>query len=260
GLRGKAETGEVSLRAAVVASRSDPAAARRLAHAALLQTSDALRAADALAIAMPGATLLVSSPVAASGVRPSEHAEAWRAYASRASALAPGLEQAVSRLHDVLARPASDPGGAWRGVTRAAPGPGAELSPRARPREGGAASENALFRLSGRQPHPRLGAGLVSVLVPPPALEPDPARAPATAALLNEGEAREPTPFDALGGWCVHPDSGLAHVSFVPALAVEDHTAALLARHAAERRRWAASFLADVARVRSSGHAAAPRP
>src|SRR6185503_13256666 len=51
---------EVSLRASVIARPGDgDPAARLLAHAALLQVGEALRAADALAIELPDAALLV---------------------------------------------------------------------------------------------------------------------------------------------------------------------------------------------------------
>jgi hypothetical protein len=111
-----------------------------------------------------------------------------------------------------------------------------------------------------RQPHPALGAGLLTALVPPPGLEPVAARVAATAALLNEGEAREWTGCDALGGWCVHPAAGLAHVSFVPALALEPGTAGRLAWQAGMRARWTVAFLAHVAAARvASGPAANPQ-
>jgi hypothetical protein len=102
-----------------------------------------------------------------------------------------------------------------------------------------------------RQPHPRLGGGLLLALVPPPGIEPVAERTAATAALLNEGEAREWTGCDALGGWCVHPAAGLAHVAFVPALAIEPGTAERLAWQAGMRARWASTFLAHVAESRA---------
>jgi hypothetical protein len=107
--------------------------------------------------------------------------------------------------------------------------------------------------VSATQPHPRLGAGLVLVLVPPPALEPVAERAAATASLLNEAEAREWTAVDQLGGWCVHPAAGLAHVLFMPALAVEDDTAEVLAWQAGVRTRWATAFVKRVAALRAPG-------
>ena len=113
----------------------------------------------------------------------------------------------------------------------------------------------ALLRVSASQPHPRLGAGLVFVLVPPAETEPVAERAHATAALLNEGEVREWTGADALGGWCVHPAAGLAHVLFMPALAVEQDTAPALAWQAGMRARWATAFVARVAALRPPGAA-----
>jgi len=76
------------------------------------------------------------------------------------------------------------------------------------------------------------------------------ARSFATAALLNEGEAREATGFDAFGAWCVHPAAGLAHVAFHPLLLFEEELAGRLAWEAGLRARWARAFLALVARMR----------
>src|SRR5262249_48009623 len=112
----------------------------------------------------------------------------------------------------------------------------------------------ALRRGGARQPPPGLGPGVLTALSPPADLEPVAERAAATAALLNEGEAREWTGFDQLGGWCVHAASGLAHVSFVPAAALEPETGALLAWQAGVRARWARSFLARVAGMRPAAN------
>jgi hypothetical protein len=98
----------------------------------------------------------------------------------------------------------------------------------------------------------------LTALVPPPAIEPQADRAAATAALLNEGEAREWTDCDALGGWCVHPAAGLAHVSFIPALALAPGVAERLAWQAGTRARWVTAFLADVAAARARGPSGNP--
>jgi len=242
-LRWNGERGEVSLRASVIARPGDGgAAARALAHAALLQVGEALLAADALAVELPAARLLASAPPDGRARAAAEQVEAWRAYAMGAAARARDVEEAVARLRALAPAP-------WVRVTHAAHGLDAELASEAG-HEAAPHAARALLRVSARQPHPRLGAGLVTALVPPAALEPDPARAAATAALLNEGEAREWTGVDALGGWCVHPSAGLTHVSFVPALALEPETAERLAWQAGTRARWAAAFL---------GHAAASR-
>lgn len=252
-LRWNGERGEVSLRASVIARPGDGGvAARALAHAALLQVGEALLAADALAVELPAARLLTSTPPDGREPAVTEHAEAWRAYAQGAAPRARDVDEAVARLAAV--RPAP-----WLRVTHAAHGLDAELAaPGAHAADAHAA--RALLRVSARQPHPRLGAGLVVALVPPPGLEPDPARAAATAALLNEGEAREWTAVDALGGWCLHPSAGLAHVSFVPALALESGTAERLAWQAGARARWATAFLGHVSGLRDAGGGSGAAP
>ena len=250
-LRWDSLTGEVSLRAAVIARPGDSsAAARRLSHAALLQVGEALLAADALAVALPGASLVVPPPPIA-GLPVLAQAEAWRAYAAEAAALAGSVTAIVARLASVSPAP-------WQRVTRAAHGLDAEIACAPGGGAGGPAPSTALLRVSALQPHPRLGAGLVLVLVPPPQLEPVAERAQATASLLNEAEAREWTGVDQLGGWCAHPAAGLSHVVFMPALAVEDDTAEVLAWQAGVRARWASAFVAKVASLRESGRGAEP--
>ena len=242
-LRWDSASGELSLRAAIVAHPGDPsAAARRLSHAALLQIGEALQAADALIVSLPGATLLTpSAPNATPAVL--DQAQAWQAYAFQAAALADGVAANVARLAALQPGP-------WARVTRAAHGLDAEIAcglPLATP---GPGQGMALLRVSATQAHPRLGAGLVLVLVPPPETEPVPERAAATAALLNEAETHERTGMDQLGGWCVHPAAGLSHVLFMPALAVEEDTAEVLAWQAGARARWATAFVARVAAMR----------
>jgi hypothetical protein len=249
-LRWESQSGAVSLRAAVIARPGDSgSAARRLSHAALLQVGEALLAVDALVTALPGASLLTPPPPVA-GLGVVEQAEAWRVYAAGAAGRAEALRAGI----DVLAAISPAP---WARVTRAAHGLDAEIAcaPEA---GGGTGHELALLRVSASQPHPRLGAGLMLVLVPPPGTEPVPERAHATASLLNEAEAREWTGVDQLGGWCVHAAAGLAHVVFVPALAVEDDTAVVLAWQAGVRARWATAFMAGVGTLREPGRAAPP--
>jgi hypothetical protein len=239
-LRWDAERGEVSLRASAIARPGDAgAAARLLAHAALLQVGEALRAADALSIELPDASPL--TPPAPGGLVPDPVAEveAARAYASAAPAHAAMLEQAIVMLARLSPAP-------WVRATHAAHGFDAELEADPAHRAPAPHAARWLLRASVRQPHPRLGTGLLTALVPPPGLEPVAERVAATAALLNEGEAREWTGCDALGGWCVHAAAGLAHISFVPALALDDDTAVRLAWQAGTRARWAAAFLAHV--------------
>ena len=258
-LRWDGERGEVSLRASVVAhQKTGDAAARLLAHAALLQVGEALRAADALAIEMPGATLLTAPHPPSAGTRrgasldPVAQVEAGRAYAAGAASRAVELEQAMAALAALAPAP-------WARSTRAAHGIDAELLSEVAPP--GAPGQGApwLLRVSASQPHPRLGGGLLTALVPPQEFEPVAGRQAATAALLNEGEAREWTGCDALGGWCVHPAAGLAHMSFIPALALEAGTAERLAWQAGMRARWAAAFLAQVA-ISRAGRGPAGNP
>ena len=245
-LRWDGERGEVSLRASAVARPGDGgAAARLLAHAALLQAGEALRAADALAIELPEATLLAPPPPHGGPLEPVEQVAAADAYAHGARSRTDVLEQAIA----ALARASPAP---WRRSTQAAHGLDAELEAGTEPASSTPTAARWLLRASVRQPHPGLGAGLLTALVPPPGLEPVAERAAATAALLNEGEAREWTGCDALGGWCVHPSAGLAHVSFVPALVLEAGTAERLAWQAGMRARWAAAFLGEVGRSRAA--------
>jgi hypothetical protein len=240
-LRWDSQTQQVSMRAAVVARPGDGnAAARRLSHAALLQIGEALRAADSLAVEMPGSTLVTPPPPVAGQAAVVAQVEAWRAFAEGGAPLAEQITNDVAALMNIAPAP-------WLRVTRAAHGLDAEILC-VPPHQASAPGEGvALLRVSASQPHPQLGPGLVFVLVPPPDTEPMLERAPATAALLNEAEAREWTGADQLGGWCVHPSVGLAHVSFVPAMAVEDDTAQVLAWQAGTRARWVRGFLASVA-------------
>jgi hypothetical protein len=249
GLRWDSERGTVSLRAAVVVRAGDGgAAARRLSHAALLQIGEALRVADELAVAFPAAAPVTGLDAAGREWEAVETAESWRTYAHGAAEAAASLAAAIARLPRLAPAP-------WVRAAAAAHGVDAELACRA----GGAGAAPgeglALLRLSDRQPHPRLGAGLVAVLVLPPDAEPVAERAAATAALLNEAESREWTGADQLGAWCVHPMAGLSHVQFLPALAVEEDSLERLAWQAGARARWATAFLERIAALRAEGGA-----
>lgn len=245
-LRWDSQTGEVSMRCGIIARPGDAGApARRLCHGALLQVGESLRAADALAIELPAAALATPPPPLA-GLAVVEQAETWQAYAHEAPGLAASLARQVATLAGVSPAP-------WLHVTRAAHGLDAEIACAPEHPPSASGQGMALLRISAFQAHPRLGAGLVVVLVPPPETEPVPERAYATAALLNEAESREWTGVDQLGGWCVHPSAGLSHVTFVPALAVEEDTAEVLAWQAGMRARWAVAFAGKVAALRTGG-------
>ncbi len=242
-LRWDSQSGEISLRAAVIARPNDAGSpARRLCHAALLQVGEALRASDALAVELPAATLALPPPALA-GLPVVEQSETWQAYANEAPGLAASVAERVSALAGVSPAP-------WLRVTRAAHGLDAEIACVPAHQQAAPGQGMALLRISATQAHPQLGAGLVLVLVPPPGTEPVAERAYATAALLNEAEAREWTGVDQLGGWCVHPAAGLSHVAFMPALAVEEDTAEVLAWQAGMRARWATAFVAKVTAMR----------
>jgi hypothetical protein len=243
-LRWDGADGSVSLAAVAEARAGAAEAGRRLASAALLQLGDAARDAEALAAALGGTRAISAPPGGPPRAGTDPLCEAWRRFAETPADAAPlreALEQAAAMtpppwlrvrvdadgLHAELACP--DPGGAAAN----APGEGA-----------------ATLHLVATQAHPSLGPGLLAVLRPPMAIEPVAERRVATAALLNEGEAREATGFDAFGAWCVHPTAGLAHVAFHPALLFEASLPAHLAWEAGLRGRWARVFLALVARLR----------
>ncbi len=243
-LRLDSTTGELWLRAAVVARAGDSLpASQRLSHAALLQAGDSLRAADALAVEFPEARL-VTPPAPVAGLGVVEQVEAWQAYAERGTALAARIAASVAALPSI--RPAP-----WLRVSAAPHGLDAEIGCVPAHQQNAPGEGVALLRISANQAHPRLGAGLVVVLVPPPAMEPVAERAPATSVLLNEAEAREWTGVDTLGGWCVHPTVGLSHALFMPALAVDDDTVEVLAWQAGVRARWAVQFVERIAAMRS---------
>ena len=177
------------MRCGVVARPNDSGApARRLCHAALLQVGESLRAADGLAVELPGA-MLATPPAPLAGLPVVAQTETWQAYANEAPGLAAALAEQVSALAGVSPAP-------WLRVTRAAHGLDAEIAC-APPHQLTSPGQGiALLRISATQAHPQLGAGLVCVLVPPSETEPVAERVYATAALLNEAEAREWTGVD----------------------------------------------------------------
>src|SRR5262249_37661620 len=121
-LRLDGERGEISLSAGVVARPGDgDAAARRLAHAALLQIGEALLAADELAVEPPGSTLLAGAAPGGGPWTVVEQAEAGRAYAAGAEARAGVVRSALSRLASLSPAP-------WSRSTPAAHGLDAELA------------------------------------------------------------------------------------------------------------------------------------
>lgn len=251
-LRWDSTTGEVSLRAAVIARPGGPdlPVAQRLSHAAMLQVGDAVRTADSLAVEFPEARLLTSAPPQP-GLEAVPQVEAWQAYAEQGAALATDLAAQVASAAGLSPAP-------WLRVTRAPHGIDAEIACAPDHERTGPGQGVALLRVSAAQSHPRLGPGLVMVLVPPPDTEPKPERAPATAVLLNEAEAREWTGVDALGGWCVHPSSGLSHVTFMPAIVLHEDTLGVLAWQAGIRARWAVGLCARVEAMRASRGGATP--
>ena len=248
-LRWNAESGVLSLRCAALAHDGDLAAAStRLAHAALLQLG---RAADAQAqlaaeLAAPPAPLTLAENPDGSLL------EAWRTYA--AAGQQPGAWDGAAALQAAAAMQPPP----WLRVRADGAGLHAELPAAleqgAQPGSAPGAGV-ALLRLIAAQPHPRLGAGLLAVLEPAADAEPVRERVAATAALLNEGEAREWVGVDQMGGWCVHPDRGLVFVLFVPALACEGGIAQHVAWQMAGRANWSRRFLAQVAQMRRAAGA-----
>jgi hypothetical protein len=244
-LRWNAETGVVSLRCAVLAHDAEvPAAASRLAHAALLQLGAAAAARSPLVAELGG----TSAPLTLAEHPDAALLEAWRAYAD--AGLKPGAWDGAGALQEAAAMQPPP----WLRVRVDAAGLHAELPAALEqgPQPGSAPGAGvALLRLIAGQPHPRLGAGLLAVLEPPADAEPVRERVAATAALLNEGESREWSGVDQLGAWCVHPDRGLVFVVFVPALACAPGIAQTMAWQMAMRAAWSRRFLAQVAQLRT---------
>ena len=246
--RWDAESGLVSLHASVTADASDaPRAAQRLAHAALLQVSEGF-AARALGESLGGEPPAASAPGALPRQVPSPLGDAWRAYAERGAGSSPFDEGLLVRVMSAEPAPWTrlqpTPGGFHAELPAAGPG---DPEPGRTPGAG-----TALLRVQTGQPNPRLGAGLLLLLSAPVEAEPVAARAGATAALLNEAEAREWTGLDQLGGWCVHPDAGLVHATFLPALVAQEALLERLVWQSAARARWMRGFLARVAALRTT--------
>ncbi len=246
--RWDAETGLVSLHACVTAGASDAAwAAQRLAHAALLQITESL-AASVLTQELGGEP--PADCVPGGGVReaPSALSEIGHTYAERGSLGAALSESALATVRSAQPAPWSRiepaPGGFHAELPAAAPGD---------PRPGSApGAGSALLRVQTAQAHPRFGSGLLVLLSAPVDAEPVSARFAATAALLNEAEAREWTGLDQLGGWCVHPDAGLVHATFLPALVMQEGLIERLMWQSAARARWMRGFLARVSQLRTT--------
>lgn len=258
GPRWNGDTGDVTLHAAVTLP-TDPdrlgfgRAAALLAHAAVLQLGDAERWADALAGALAATRADATPPGRPPRAEPDALLEAADVYALRGAKPTPWSAEVLQSFATLSEAP-------WSRVNAAAGRFDAELPDASAPTP---AEGTALLRMSGVERHPRLGAGLLVMMQPPASVEPVPERRAATAALLGEAEAREwlpaegPWSADALGGWCVHPQHGLAHVAFFPALADRPDLLESIARGAALRARWVRGFLAKVAAMRDGGAARA---
>lgn len=258
-LRWNGETGDVSLHASVtLAGEPDRLgfgrAAALLAHAALLQLGDAERFAAALAEPLAGASAASAPPGLPAREEADPLVEAGDAYAMRGAGESPWTRDVFAAFATLEAPPWTR-ANADAGVFDAEVRSGEATSPAE------AAAHTSLLRMTGAQRHPRLGAGLLVMLQPPAAVESVPERRHATAALLNEAEAREwlpaeaPWTADGLGQWCVHPQHGLAHVAFLPRLADRPDLLEAVARGAALRARWVPEFLAKVAAMRPSSGA-----
>lgn len=247
-LRWNGDDRTVSLHAgALVRAGGAARAAGVLATAALLQLADAARDRATLARELGGVAADSAPPGRAGRGAADPLLEGWRRVAEAgAAAGAP----AAARLEALAA---TDPP-PWTLAHVDASGLHAEL-PCALPGESPAGSAPgagvALFHLLASQPHPAWGPGVVAALSLPPEAEPVPERAVATAALLNEAEARESVPCDALGAWCVHPQAGLSFVAFWPALLEEPGLLEGLAWEAGRRARWARAFLAKAHALRA---------
>ncbi|MFN8586998.1 MAG: hypothetical protein U0704_04275 [Candidatus Eisenbacteria bacterium] len=246
-LRWNGDAKTVSLCATVYVRPGDAEfAGRELATAALLQLADAARDGDALAADLDGELAASAAPGGDLRTEPDALLDGWRQVAEAGAKPSPFTAQ---RLQAVSAAK----GAPWLRVRVDGGGLHAEL-PCALAGEsepGSAPGANvALAHLLHAQPHPALGAGLLGVLTLPPQAEPVRERVVATAALLNEAEAREHTGVDGTGAWCFHPQAGLAFVTFVPALLDEPARIERLVGALAGRAAWARAFLARIARMR----------
>ncbi len=249
-LRWNGDDRTLSLHASALVRAGDEArAANALAVAALFQMADAARDAQALARELGAVTGESAPPGGVPRTAPDPLVEGWRRVAEHGAGAGPFTRERLDGVAAVDAPP-------WERVHVDDSGLHAEIAcalPGESPAGSAPGAGVALLHLLGSQPHPAYGAGLVAALSLPPEAESVPERAVSTAALLNEAEAREPGDFDTLGAWCVHPQAGLAFVSFWPALLDESGLAERLAREAGRRARWARDFLARA-------HALRPEP
>lgn len=243
-LRWNGETRAVTLESATcVRTGREAVAARDLAAAIVLMLGEAGREREWLADALGGTDAVSAAPGTSVRAEPDALTEAWRGFAcdpEDAPPLAEWLERAA------LTEPAP-----WRRATMQGGGLHAELPLAAEP--GHAPGEGvAMLHLVAQPPHPVLGAGLLSVLRLPPTSATGASRplGPATAALLNEAEAREVTGFESPGAWCVHPAAGFAHVAFVAAALTDEESPVSLAWLAGRRARWAEGVFEHVAGLR----------
>jgi hypothetical protein len=247
-LRWNGDDRTVSLHAAVLARPGEEArAATMLTTAALFQLGDAARDAHVLARELGGVLASSAPPGLPPRGAPDPLVEAWRRFAETGAEPGPFTRERLEATAAMAPPP-------WTLVHVDEAGLHGEV-PCALPGEAPAGSAPgagvALVHLLASQPHPVLGAGVIGALSLPPEAEPVPERAVSTAVLLNEAEARESLPFDALGAWCVHPQAGLSFVTFRPALLETPDTLERLAWDLAHRARWARGFLDRVHALRA---------
>lgn len=240
-LRWNGDDRTVTLQASALARAGEEArVASVLTTAALLQLGDVARDASALAHEL-GAVLADSSPPGgAPRTQADSLVEGWREIAEAGAGASPFTR---ARLEAAAAMDAPP----WKLVHVDDAGLHAELPcalPGEAPAGSGPGAGVALLHLLASQPHPAYANGVVAALSLPPEAEPVAERAVSTSALLNEAEAREPLEFDGLGAWCVHPQAGLAFVSFWPAMLDAPGLLERLAVSSAARARWAREFLA----------------
>ncbi len=246
-LRWNGDAGTVSLVSSVYARVGEhERPARDLAMAALLQLADAARDGASLATDLDGELADSAPPSEARRTEPDALLEGWRDVAEAGARPTPFTALRLQTASAMADAP-------WARVGVDGAGLHAELpcSVEGDPAPGSAPGAGvALLHLLTTQPHPRLGAGIVAALTLPPYAEPVRERMMATAALLNEAEAREYTLVDGTGAWCFHPAAGLAYVSFVPALLDEPDRLEQLTRDMARRAMWTRGFLSRVAHMR----------
>jgi hypothetical protein len=249
-VRWDGDTGLVSLHASVTTTAGEAAtAAQRLAHAAVLQVAEAAAAWDTRLTALGGERPAPAPPGGAPRAEPSPLAEAARAYAEAGAGESPWTRarlEAASRMQPApWANVRVD--AVWLHAEIPAVAPG-DAPPGSAPGAG-----VALLQATGAQPHPVLGPALLVLLRAPVDSEPVRERVVATAALLNEAEAREWTGLDQLGAWCGHPEAGLVYAQCIPARVDHDGLLERLLWQSAARARWSRGLLAAVARMRASG-------